>query len=151
MTKKWSESDGIMIYFMTFSGFYSHNTLGPLQKIHTQEDKWIKSGLWRRDKQQARTPTDYSSPKFTETKDQRQRESPLQRAIYTHGMVWNFPQAQGSLKMAINDRTTANTLGGERVNSLEKKLYKIYIYTHNTMCIYTYTIYTMCIYTQYNI
>lgn len=39
-------------------------------------------------------------------------------------MVWNFPQAHGSLKVAKNDKPTDDTLGGENVNSLEKSIYK---------------------------
>lgn len=111
-----------MLYFMTFSGFYSRNTLHPLQKIHTQDDEWTKGSLWWMEKQKAKTPTDYSSPKFTETKAWRERKPLLQRATYTHQMVRNFPQAQGSLKVARDDNTPADTLGSERVNSLEKNI-----------------------------
>lgn len=106
--KKWKagvaqknlESDN-MIYFMTFLGAYRHNTLGPLQKIHTQEERWIKDSLWRMEKQQALTPTDCSSPKFTEAKDWRHREPSLQRETYTHQIIQNFPQAHCSLKVAL--------------------------------------------------
>lgn len=90
-----------MIYVMTCSGAYSRKTLGPLQKSHTQEDKWIKGSLWRMEKQQALTPTDCSSPKFTEAKDWRQREPPLQRATYMPQIIQNFPQAHGSLWVAL--------------------------------------------------